>query len=291
MENLELDKILISIMEEEIQNLVVSENEKVHIMFNGEPIDTFENEDDANIELAEYKKCNPNKEYTIKRVAYGETDYIDKLDEMGETLEIKEKDMSEKKECRCGKSLKITETQVKKLTKILMEDIPGLKAVKDAHVITDKETSDHISDVDMKIANFQDIDGNDNPEFPNQIDSSEKIAKQNSDEEDNIVADKRGGKPLDLNYENSSGEQFEDRVEKAMTGDSIMGNPSGDDVVNITPSEVGKNMLDDAKRKKEKLKNQPLYVKDKQPITTVNESLEDDMRRMLRIASYNTKTQ
>lgn len=62
-----------------------------HITCEGEPIETFENKDEAMSHLDIYKKKHPEKEFIIEKIKYNSpSDMLDKLDEMGEKLEVKE---------------------------------------------------------------------------------------------------------------------------------------------------------------------------------------------------------
>lgn len=68
-----------------------------HITCEGEPVETFENEDEAMSHLDIYKKKHPEKEFIIEKKKYNSpSDMIDKLDAMGEKLEVKENKTMEK---------------------------------------------------------------------------------------------------------------------------------------------------------------------------------------------------
>ena len=73
-------------------------NDVFHITCEGEPIDSFESEEEANQHLNIYKDKHPEKEFIIEKQKYNShSDMIDKLDEMGETFEVKETKTMEKK--------------------------------------------------------------------------------------------------------------------------------------------------------------------------------------------------
>jgi hypothetical protein len=79
-----------------VKSVIMEESEKgnkevYHIKCEGEPIATFDTEEEANEELPKYKKNHPDKELIIEKGVYeSHGDMIDKLDEMGEELEEKE---------------------------------------------------------------------------------------------------------------------------------------------------------------------------------------------------------
>jgi hypothetical protein len=79
-----------------VKSVIMEESEKgnkevYHIKCEGEPIATFDTEEEANEELPKYKKSHPDKELIIEKGVYeSHGDMIDKLDSMGEELEEKE---------------------------------------------------------------------------------------------------------------------------------------------------------------------------------------------------------
>jgi hypothetical protein len=141
-------------------------------------------------------------------------------------LKGKKEEPKEEEECdECGtemvkeskkKKIRLKESElIKLINKMVTESIPGLDAVKNAHN-ADKETKQHLSDVEKKMKDSASFDGNDNPEFPKPIGKGEKVARENSDEENEFVEDTRGGTPLDLDYDSEPSKQFKDRLKKAL---------------------------------------------------------------------------
>ena len=222
--------------------------------------------------------------------------------------------------CECGsdmvnetkkerKVLRLTESElVEMITKMVNEAIPGLKAVEDSHKVGEKETKEHMGNVDKKIKDSLSIDGNDNPEFPKQVGKGgpetldPKKVVHNTEEQDEEMSMERGENPLDLDYDHEPTEEFKDRLKKALEGDSTMGNADGG---NTIPSDTGKNIAATAEKRKKRDEEKPMYVKDVQPVKVVNESkeeltetveeknnvLEEEIQRMKKITSYNEKTQ
>ena len=80
---------------DEIKKTILRENkdsdEVYHITCEGEPVETFESKEIAMRHLDIYKKKHPEKEFIIEKIKYNSSsDMLDKLDEMGEKLELKE---------------------------------------------------------------------------------------------------------------------------------------------------------------------------------------------------------
>ena len=98
-------------------------------------------------------------------------------DEMGEEKKCCEK--CGKEMCECGgggmyeskkKTLRLSETELTKMiAKMVSESIPGLDAAKKSHTESGKENKANIASVEKKIADFNNVEGNDNPKFPNAI--------------------------------------------------------------------------------------------------------------------------
>lgn len=222
--------------------------------------------------------------------------------------------MSEGECMECGyqkmnesKSYKVTEsTLINMISKIVLESIPGLDAVKTAHS-QDKGTKEYMNSVDKKLKDYLSFDGNDNPEFPKQIGKGEKVAINNTDEENEFVEDNRGGGMQHLEYDEKPSADFIERLKKSLSGDSTTGNKQdGDDVANVVKSDLGEKMAKQIERKHKKDEKAPMYVKDPTPVQTVkaaeaktvNESEEktkteilNEMTRMKDMLSYNKKTQ
>jgi hypothetical protein len=221
-------------------------------------------------------------------------------------LKGKKEEPKEEEECdECGtemvkeskkKKIRLKESElIKLINKMVTESIPGLDAVKNAHN-ADKETKQHLSDVEKKMKDSASFDGNDNPEFPKPIGKGEKVARENSDEENEFVEDTRGGTPLDLDYDSEPSKQFKDRLKKALEGDATTGNSQ--EYANVIKSDLGKNLAKQAERKDKKEDEKPMYNKDAQPTKSVNESkfkmsdvLNEEIKKMKDMVNYNKKTQ
>ena len=389
----ELNSIIENAVINEIKKTILSESEEgkkdvYHIMCDGVPLATFDNEDEATEALPTYKDKHKDGELIIEKGSYeSQEDMIDKLDEMNDQLEETDnmentekqpmegnefsgalkaaKDAGEKtftvdgkeydveecwskqmeeelhgnqdkidadkdgkisandfkmllkkksdvdeteEECdECGsgmtsvnegkKVLRLTESEMIKVIKqIVKESIPGLEALNKAKKGTETETNSHMADVEKEMKKQASFDGNDNPEFPKQVNKGEKVARVNSEKEDEDVADNRGGGMEDLDYTNEPSENFKKRLKMALEGDALMGNSQ--DAANVIKTDTGKNLLKKVLRKDKKEDEAPMYHKDVQPSREVNESsfkfsdlLNEEISKMKNIASYNKKTQ
>lgn len=211
--------------------------------------------------------------------------------------------------CECGsgmyeskkKKIRLKESElIKLINKMVTESIPGLDAVKSAHS-ADKETEQHLSDLKNKMGKLASFDGNDNPEFPKPIGKGEKVARQNTEEENEFVEDNRGGTLLNLDYNTEPSQQFKDRLKKALEGDVTTGNSQ--DYANAIKSDTGKNLAKQAERKKKK-EDAEFNVswghswKSPEEVKVVNEStfkmsdvLNEEIKKMKDMVNYNKKTQ
>jgi len=95
MKSMDIQNIINESLFDEVKKTILRENkegnEVYHITCEGEPVETFENEDEAMSHLDIYKKKHPEKEFIIEKKKYNSpSDMFDKLDEMGEKLEVKE---------------------------------------------------------------------------------------------------------------------------------------------------------------------------------------------------------
>jgi hypothetical protein len=215
--------------------------------------------------------------------------------------------MNEDGSCGCGKTsvneskkktLRLTESELVKLIGKMVSEaaVPGLEVYKQAHTASGKENKENLSNVDKKIKGALSIPGATNPEFPKANTKGDKVADNNSKEEDDTVADQRGGTMLDLDYENEPSPEFKDRLKKALEGDVTMGNSH--DAGNVIKSDLGEKLAKVAKRKEEEEKNAPMYNKDPQPVKVVKESkseadiiLENEIKKMKMMYGYDKKTQ
>lgn len=218
--------------------------------------------------------------------------------------------------CECGgmmnetkkKTLRLKESELVALIgRMVNESIPGLNAAKKAHVESGKENKENLSNVEKKISASMSFNGNDNPEFPKAIGKGEKVARENTKEQDEEVAKNFAGLQ-NLDYDIEPSEQFKKRLKMALEGDSIMGNAPTTEKPSIKPSngaekgkeseeKTGNTIKTDTAKKLEKQAvdrkadkdNRELYPKQSVPVKTKN--INEEVEKMKRMFNYNEKTQ
>ena len=97
----EINRIVNDTISEEVRKTIIQESmskEVYHIKCNGEPIATFDTEEEANEALPDYKAKSKGELIIEKGVYESHGDMIDKLDQMGEELEEKENKNMENQE-------------------------------------------------------------------------------------------------------------------------------------------------------------------------------------------------
>lgn len=303
----ELNDIIESVASKEVKKTIISEQESKkyvvhHIKLNGEPVDTFESK-----EMAEKEALKYGDECTIEPQEYESyTDMLEKLDTMGQELEEKETmenteqnslnvDETLAESTKKKKILRLSESRmIDMIKKIVTESVPGIDVTKRAQSQSKKDNEENAREVETKIKKATTINGGDNPEFPNQNNKGKKIARKNTEDENEYVDDNRGGINLDLDYDHEPSKKFNDRVESSLKGGVKTGNSQ--DAANVVKSDLGDKLLKQTERKKKKEKEAPMYNKDKQPIkenkeNSKNTILEEEIKKMKKIANYNEKTQ
>ncbi|MFA6089736.1 MAG: hypothetical protein WC755_07790 [Candidatus Woesearchaeota archaeon] len=268
-----------------IENMRDMDHKQVyHIKCDDEPIDTFNSEEEANEILDKYKKEHPGKQLIIEPGDYQSyEDMIDKLDKMGDEKDMKNKIKESKK------SIIVTETQLRNIVKNLVnEDIPGIEVTKRAQAGSKKDANENLKNVESKLTKAASFDGNDKPKFPNQIGGEKKAIYPNSEEvtdiEDN---DNRGTQ--DLDYDKEPGDEFRKREKMYLQGDKKTGNSQ--DAANVVNSDLGEKLANRAERKIKAHQERPMYNKEFQPVETGKDNLNEDIKRIKEMYSYNKKTQ
>ena len=187
-------------------------------------------------------------------------------------------------------TIRLTEKELVKMIKNIAEAaIPGMVSYQAAHKGSGEQNKKALADTEKKIKDSLSFDGNDNPEFPKQVGKGEKVARQNTEEEDEIVADNRGGGMEDLDYDYEPSDSFKERLKMSLIGDTKMGNSH--DAANVIPSKLGEKMIKKVERRKKAIEDAPMYEKDPQPVKEVNESetsqniLNEEMNRWEYIGS------
>jgi hypothetical protein len=214
------------------------------------------------------------------------------MNEEGMCSECSGKMMESKK-----KTLRLKESEMlDMIQRIVKESVPGVTTTKKAQTQSKKDNESNASEVAKKIKKATTFDGNDNPEFPKPIGKGEKVARKNTPEQEEEIADNRGGGLEDLHYDIEPSQQFKDRLKKSLEGHTTTGNPQ--EAGNVIKSDLGKNIAKKVERKHKQRKDVVMYNKDVSPTKEVNESknnlssiLEEEIKKMKNMASYDKKTQ
>ena len=192
--------------------------------------------------------------------------------------------------------IRLSESELTKLiSKLVMEAIPGLEAVKKSH---SQSSGQDLKDSNKKIDDYlKGVSGSTKPEFPNQEGTEkEKEAYRNTSDEEEFIDTYRGKGLQDLDYDNKPSKEFIERLRMALEGDPKMGNGQKD-TANTIPSNVGKDFYNSIEKEKEKRHAEPAYKKDPAPTKEVNESVKEksvvmeEIDRIKNMANYNKKTQ
>lgn len=199
-------------------------------------------------------------------------------------------------------TLRLTESElVSLISRMVSESVPGIEVTKRAQKTSGEDSKTHMSDVKNKLKKVSTFDGNNNPEFPNQITKGDKVAHRTTEGENETIEDNRGGGLEDLSYDYEPSEKFKIRLKKALEGDSTMGNSQN--AANVIPSKTGTNISKKVERKAQKLAGEkqvswghrgiePLNVKTvNESKTTMSSVLKEEVQRMKNILGYNEKTQ
>ena len=288
-------------------------------------VDTKENDRIIAIGVEPYKPSS-HKPDSLENLLSDLQIYIPEIEIIGQTKhryapELKgttyigiRKEINEQKNMKNKKVVRMTESPfVKFINKIIIESedknqpfsktvgkknertsdqsVPGVKVTKTAQNTSKKETGEHLQNVNKKMKDYLSFDGNDNPEFPKQIGKGEKVARKNTPEQEQEIDDNRGRGPQDLDYDTDFAEKQVDRIKKALSGDSTMGNEQDKDTANVIKSDVGKKMEKNAKRRIDIKKEEPLYNKEAVPTKTKKQGLNEDIEKIKNLYTYNKVTQ
>ena len=130
--------------------------------------------------------------------------------------------------CECGsgmyeskkKTLRLTESElIDLIAKMVNESVPGLEAAKKSRKESGVGNNSHLSDVNDKMKKYLSIPGNNNNKFPEQNKEGDSVKVNNTEKEDEFVADQRGRGLENLEYDNEPSEQFKKRLKMSIAGD------------------------------------------------------------------------
>lgn len=209
---------------------------------------------------------------------------------LGINENIKQNNMKRKK------TMVLSETKLINMIQKIVESVPGLETFQKTNKISKKNNEDNIKTSTEKMKKYLSFDGNDNPKFPKQIGKGEKKAKRHTEKEDEYINNFRGENALDLDYDNSENQEFNERNEKYLKGSKETGNcQNEEETVNTIKSDTGEQMLKISKKRKEVNDKKPMYKKDPMPVTNKQNDedsmLNEELKKMKNLYKYNKKTQ
>lgn len=268
----------------------------------------------------------PSDEEIGKEMKKMFTKYEDDIEDKKDKKKKKQKDVKEDdktcNECgsmlneegmcnECGKSmyeskkkvLRLKESEmIKVIKKIIKESHPGLKAANASREASGKINKDHYADVSKNIGKFLEL--GEDEEFPVQSKKSELpekvVNKVNMTPKENEVVNSNKRAMENLQYDHEPSEAFKKRLKMALEGDVLMGNSQ--EAANVVKTKTGQEKFKSIKKKEKEAKQEPLYKKERVPVDTkgnnVNENkntlsgiLSEEINKMKHISSYNKKTQ
>lgn len=195
---------------------------------------------------------------------------------------INESDISQPYTKAVGKTTRGEETP--------KQNVPGLDAANKSRTESGKENKDNLKDVETKMKDYASFDGNDNPEFPKQVGKGDKVARENTPDEEQEIKDNRGRGPQDLTYDNEDfAKEQTERVKKALSGDSTMGNGE-EEGGNTIKTDTGKEIEKNIKIRQDIKKDEPLYNKEAVPVDT-KKKMNEEIEKMKKLYNYNQRTQ
>ena len=198
------------------------------------------------------------------------------------------------------KVLRLTESELIDLIEKLVSEqkVPGLDAYEKAHKESGKENTENDELVAKKMKEYTDIEGNTGDEFPKQNGGEVNAERVEEDEEIEFIEDMKGGIHA-MEYDRTN-DEFEDKVEKQLTGDSTQGNAQvdedGNPLGNVVPTETGEKFNKTRERQglnKEKKKGYNTFPQKVEQVkeSMISESVQSDMDKMRHLVLYSKKTQ
>jgi len=207
------------------------------------------------------------------------------------------------------------------IKKMVNETIPGLTMANKSKEGSKKDSTKHYGEVDAKMKKYLKFEGNDNPEFPNQINKGEKVARKNTDKQESEMRKNFAGLE-NLEYDIEPSENFKKRLKMAIEGHPHMGNametpkpsikptndaPKGKEAKeksgNTVKTDTAKKIDKQVKDRKEDKQKRVIYKKEKVPVDTakkddkslketkVPNNVIDEIKKMKKLSLYNKRTQ
>tara|TARA_B100001564_G_scaffold108806_2_gene90263 strand:- start:2474 stop:3385 length:912 start_codon:yes stop_codon:yes gene_type:complete len=193
----------------------------------------------------------------------------------------------------------------KRLKNKLNEDkkAPGYATYEKAIKQSGSETEKYHKDLKKKFEEYNDFNGNTNPQFPHQNDSKTNPDGgyeyyRNTDDDQEFIDDFAYPGLQDFDVHNQNMERLTDYLEGSSETGNAQTDKDDEALGNVVPSKLGEKVLKSKKRRAEKIAKEKAsmtnlrgYTPDVQKVSQVKESIETDMDTMKKMWEYNKKTQ
>ena len=193
----------------------------------------------------------------------------------------------------------------KRLKDKLNEDkkAPGYATYEKAIKQSGSETEKYHKDLKKKFEEYNDFNGNTNPQFPHQNDSKTNPDGgyeyyRNTDDDQEFIDDFAYPGLEDFDVHNQNMERLKDYLEGSSETGNAQTDKDDEALGNVVPSKLGEKVLKSKKRRAEKIAKEKTsmtnlrgYTPDVQKVSQVKESIVTDMDNMKKMWEYNKKTQ
>ena len=193
----------------------------------------------------------------------------------------------------------------KRLKDKLNEDkkAPGYATYEKAIKQSGSETEKYHKDLKKKFEEYNDFNGNTNPQFPHQNDSKTNPDGgyeyyRNTDDDQEFIDDFAYPGLEDFDVHNQNMERLKDYLEGSSETGNAQTDKDDEALGNVVPSKLGEKVLKSKKRRAEKIAKEKAsmtnlrgYTPDVQKVSQVKESIVTDMDNMKKMWEYNKKTQ
>ena len=201
-----------------------------------------------------------------------------------------------------------TETIKKLVTKKLKDKLseakhPGYDAYEKAVKKSKTENNKAMKDTKKKFKEYENFEGNENPQFPHQEMSQTNADGQfqyyrNDKEAQEFVDDFAHPGLIDYDINNLNMDRLTKYLEGSMETGNAQTDAEGEALGNVVPSDLGEKMLKSKKRRAEKIADQKASMSnlrgitpDVQKVKQVKEDVNVDVESMKKLWNYNKKTQ
>ena len=201
-----------------------------------------------------------------------------------------------------------THTIKKLVTKKLKDKLseakhPGYDAYEKAVKKSKTENNKAMKDTKKKFKEYENFEGNENPQFPHQEMSQTNADGQfqyyrNDEESQEFVDDFAHPGLIDFDINNVNMDRLTKYLEGSIETGNAQTDAEGEALGNVVPSDLGEKMLKSKKRRAEKIADQKASMSnlrgitpDVQKVKQVKEDVNVDVESMKKLWNYNKKTQ